>query len=109
MEQKQNLYEKVKFVIGDNFITIEETGHLTDRELCQLTDFLVIDKDIQQVDTITILVNSDRATEIEKHLKSCQFQFHDEKVFVRFDLSKMVDEAGSFYYEIAERYPCGTF
>ncbi|MCA1012748.1 GNAT family N-acetyltransferase [Halobacillus halophilus] len=96
MDQKQNLYEKVKFVIGDNFITIEETGRLTDQELCQLTDLLVSDKDIQQEDNLTILVNSARSAEVEKYLESCQFKFHDERIFVRFDLSRMGDEAAVF-------------
>ncbi|MGP4076234.1 GNAT family N-acetyltransferase [Halobacillus sp. K22] len=96
MEQKQNLYKKVKFVTGENFITIEETGHLTEREFCQLTDFLVKDKNIQQADHLTILVNSDRSKEIEKHLKSHLFQFHDEKTFVRFQLKEEVKEAEAF-------------
>jgi|GEM_PF-3509682 len=109
MGQKQNLYEKIKFVIGDNFITIEETGHLTDQDLCQLTDLLVTDKDIQQVDNLTILVNSDRSTEVQKYLNSCQFQIHDEKIFVRFDLSKMVDEAVVFTTKSLREIPVEHF
>ncbi|WP_052158704.1 GNAT family N-acetyltransferase [Halobacillus sp. BBL2006] len=96
MGGKERLYEKVKFVEGENFVTIEEAHRLNADEMMNLADCLVEDERIQEAEHLTILLNDSFPLEVAKHLERLQFKLHDENVFVRCDLSHLNEPKNRF-------------
>jgi hypothetical protein len=93
---KEDLYESVKFVRGENFITVEETGLLTGEEVKRLADELVKDPNLQHVDHLTLLVHSELKAEVGHQLAYRGFSLHDEVYFVRCDLEQKRNDRGPF-------------
>lgn len=93
---KERLYGCVKFVRGENFITIEETGRLSGDEVKRLADQLVKDPDVQQVKHLKLLVDSKLKAEVGSHLSDRGFSLYDEVYFVRCDLEKKQNDRGPF-------------
>ncbi|WP_430786698.1 GNAT family N-acetyltransferase [Virgibacillus flavescens] len=93
MEEEQltkiALYGKVKFVEGENFVTIEDTKHLSDQEMLKLIDYLVDEPYINHFQNVTILASDKFNTEVSTHLADCGFELHDENVTVQ---KRLVDE-----------------
>lgn len=79
----ERLYEKVKFVEGENFVTIEDTRHLTDEELQSLSLIFLKDSKFAGVKNRTILVPSTFKEETTEYIKDLGFKHHDDVYFVR--------------------------
>lgn len=96
---KNRLYEKVKFVEGENFVTIEETRNLTDEELQSLSLKFAEDPKYDGVKNRTILVPSTFQEETIKYIKALGFKHHDDVCFVRCDLDEVskVDGEAQFF------------
>lgn len=90
--KKERLYEKVKFVEGENFVTVENTHHLSSEEVLMLAEELVKDERIQKVDHLTILLRDSFSKQVGKHLENLQFKLHDESIFVCCDLQQLEPE-----------------
>ncbi|WP_394219290.1 GNAT family N-acetyltransferase [Halobacillus trueperi] len=88
------LYEKVKFVEGENFVTIEETRDLTNEEMQSLALKFVRDPKYDGVKNRTILVSSTFKEETTQYIKGLGFKHHDDVYFVRCGLDEigMVNE-----------------
>lgn len=86
---KKDLYNRVKFVEGENFVTIEETKRLSEAELLKLTEFLLADPQVQSVDHLTLLIDSECSETVDRYLVNHHFTLLEEQVFVRCDLSSM--------------------
>ncbi|WLR48761.1 hypothetical protein LC065_06150 [Halobacillus litoralis] len=98
---QDRLYEKVKFVEGENFVTIEDTRDLTDEELQSLAFKFVKDPTYDGVENRTILVPSTFKEETTGYIKGLGFKQHDEVYFFRCDLGEvgeMVGEAQCFEF-----------
>lgn len=85
----ESLYEKVKFVEGENFVTIEDTGLLTDEELQSLAGKFVRDAKYDGVRNRTILIPSTFQGETVFYIKDLGFKHHDEVYFVRCELDEL--------------------
>jgi hypothetical protein len=96
MDGKEKLYKKVKFVDGENFVTIEDTHQLNADEVMNLADFLVADERIQKAEHLTILLNNSFPVEVAKHLEGLQFELHDENVFFRCNLNHLNEPKNRF-------------
>ncbi|MGI8313564.1 GNAT family N-acetyltransferase [Halobacillus mangrovi] len=90
--KKERLYEKVKFVQGENFVTIEDTHQLSAEEVLMLAEELVKDERIQKVDHLTILVQNSFPAQVGTLLENLQFKLHDESIFFRCDLQHIEPE-----------------
>ncbi|WP_371018906.1 GNAT family N-acetyltransferase [Pseudalkalibacillus sp. JSM 102089] len=84
-----DLYEKVKFVEGETFLTIEETKNLTHSEMVELIDHMRIDPSIRSVKNVIVLVNSKFNSEIDALLENNGFELRDENITVRRDLDNI--------------------
>lgn len=82
MEAKIALYAKVKFVEGENFITIEDTGNLTNDEMKKLITHLADEPYINEFPNVTILASSKFNNEVNSHLIHAGFEMHDENITV---------------------------
>ncbi|WP_198162708.1 GNAT family N-acetyltransferase [Halobacillus mangrovi] len=90
--KKERLYEKVKFVEGENFVTVEDTHQLSSDEVLMLAEELVKDERIQKVDHLTILLEDSLAAQVGNRLENLQFKLRDQSVFVRCDLQQVEPE-----------------
>ena len=89
LSKRMDLYEKVKFVEGETFLTIEETKNLTHSEMEELIDHMRIDPSIRSVKNVIVLVNSKFNSEIESLLESNDFELREENITVRKDLDNI--------------------
>ncbi|MCA0971208.1 GNAT family N-acetyltransferase [Halobacillus litoralis] len=83
------VYEKVKFVEGENFITVEDTAALTEAEMRAFISRFTNDERMNEVDHLSILLDESFSADIEKELQAHGFVLHDESVFVRRDLTTL--------------------
>ncbi|GEN53367.1 GNAT family N-acetyltransferase [Halobacillus faecis] len=88
------LYEKVKFVEGENFVTIENTQDLTDEELQSLALTFVEDSTYDEVKNRTILVPSTFKEKTKGYIKGLGYKQHDEVYFVRCHLDEVGEGIG---------------
>ncbi|MGR9048313.1 GNAT family N-acetyltransferase [Halobacillus faecis] len=98
---KDRLYKKVKFVEGENFVTIEDTRDLTDEELQLLALKILKDPTFDGVKNLTILVPSTFKEETTGYIKGLGFKQHDEVYFFRCDLGEVgkgIEEAQCFEF-----------
>lgn len=84
----KNLYNAVKFVKGEGFVTIEETGALSDGELMDLSNQFIRDAEFKYLDNLTILVPSTFHEETKSYIRKLGFKGHDEVCFVKLNLQK---------------------
>ncbi|MFQ3545311.1 GrpB family protein [Halobacillus rhizosphaerae] len=84
---KLDLYQKVKFVEGENFVTIEETKHLTTEELPELIHHLAEDPILKKVNHLSIVVKHPYSSSIEECMKKHGFSHHDTMITVKKDLA----------------------
>lgn len=96
MEINHPIYEKVKFVEGENFITIEETEHLSGNEISELIETISQDSNIFRVSHVSLLVTDPPSTKVGNSLSKHLFKLHDELVFYRHNL-RVIDQAESGY------------
>ncbi|MGP4059339.1 GNAT family N-acetyltransferase [Halobacillus sp. H74] len=89
MKSKEELYEAVKFVEGENSVTIEETHNLTSTELVKLTDSVIEHPNYKNLKSLTILLNDSFPDEVERHLYNRNFKCHDELLFVKKDFKNL--------------------
>jgi RimJ/RimL family protein N-acetyltransferase len=80
------LYNTVKFVKGEGFVTIEGIGTLSDCELMDLSNRFVRDPAFKGLKHLTILLPEKFGEVARNHLKNLEFKPHDEVYFVRRDL-----------------------
>ncbi|UOR11043.1 GNAT family N-acetyltransferase [Halobacillus amylolyticus] len=97
---KAKLYEKVKFVEGENFTTVEETKHLSQEEFLQLIEYLGKDERLKKAGTLSILVQSPHHIDkIDRELIDAGFMLHDVTVTVKRDLSNLsLAETGAYRF-----------
>ncbi|SFK41246.1 Acetyltransferase (GNAT) domain-containing protein [Halobacillus dabanensis] len=93
----KNLYNSVKFVIGEGFVTIEETGTLSDCELMELSNQFVRDPNFKEVKNLTLLVPAKFGKGARNYIKNRGFKPHDEVYFVQKDLQKGWKECGHLF------------
>lgn len=84
----KNLYNAVKFVKGEGFVTLEETGTLSDCELMELSNQFVRDPDFKDVKNLTILLPAKFGKVARNYIKNLGFKPHDEVYFLQKDLQK---------------------
>ncbi|MBA2175074.1 GNAT family N-acetyltransferase [Halobacillus locisalis] len=83
------IYDKVKFVEGEKFITIEETGGLTEDEMLELIRQLNEDERMNEVPHLSLLLADHFSEAVEDRLGDEGFVLHDELMFVERDLVNM--------------------
>lgn len=83
------VYEKVKFVRGAHFVTVEEGERLSESEMKELITRLSKDKQLKEVDHLSIMLDHKFSRAVEEQLVKNRFQLHDELVFVQRDLSDL--------------------
>lgn len=83
------IYDKVKFVEGEKFITIEETGGLTEVEMIELIRQLDRDERMNQVQHLSILLADHFSEKVDERLVGEGFALHDELIFVERDLESL--------------------
>ncbi|MBH0230416.1 GNAT family N-acetyltransferase [Halobacillus yeomjeoni] len=92
---KENLYQKVKKVEGEKFITIEDTESLSTEEFYKFIKSLLREVPLN-IEHLTILLGSEFPSEVEDLLSDNQFEKHDETVFYHCDLNQVQNKGGSF-------------
>lgn len=96
---KQEIYQKVKFISGTNFLTVEDTKNLSPAEITDFINYILHDPAYLQTSKLNILLNSKFPNEIEEILLSNQFQLHDEIVFFHKVLDDMNDLKSTFRFK----------
>ncbi|UOQ95267.1 GNAT family N-acetyltransferase [Halobacillus shinanisalinarum] len=87
---KFKLYEKVKFVEGEKFTTVEETTQLSQEEFLRLIAYLEKDERLKKAGTLSILVPSSHHTDkLNTKLVEAGFVLDDMTVIVKRDLSDL--------------------
>ncbi|MCA1057642.1 GNAT family N-acetyltransferase [Rossellomorea aquimaris] len=86
-----DLMERVKFVRGENFVTIENTKSLSNQELIELIPYMMGQSFIKTCESVNILVDSQSSEEVDSLLKEYEFTLHDENVTVY----KVLDESSN--------------
>ncbi|WP_077325017.1 hypothetical protein [Virgibacillus siamensis] len=88
-QSKDQLYEKIKIVKGDNFVTIEDTKNLSEHEFISLvTDFLN-QPAIKNTRHVSILIASKFSDNADEFLLDNGFRLHDENVTVWMELDNL--------------------
>lgn len=99
------VYDKVKFVEGEQYVTVEDTRHLTSQEVKNLVTYLLNDSAFHSK-AMTLLVHHKFSEGIESFLTDRGFQLHDENVMVKKVLSEEAQTAVYFdtasLHEISE-------
>ncbi|TGB02777.1 GNAT family N-acetyltransferase [Halobacillus salinus] len=103
------IYEKVKFVEGENFITIEEGDQLSEQEMKELIDQAAQDDSFRKVDHLTILLDDTFSTEREVQLQAHGFRRHDEVIFVSRDLRQLPEWTEVYEMKSLREIPKETF
>ncbi|SDZ99040.1 GrpB domain, predicted nucleotidyltransferase, UPF0157 family [Thalassobacillus cyri] len=99
------VYDKVKFVEGEQYVTVEDTRHLTDEELKTFVKHLLKDPAFHYKE-MTLLIPNKFEAEVESFLTDHGFRLHDENVMVKKALNHDTQTAVYFdtasLHEIAE-------
>ncbi|GGC95397.1 hypothetical protein GCM10007216_27690 [Thalassobacillus devorans] len=95
LAERLEIYDKVKFVEGEEYVTVEDTRHLTDQEMKDLITHLLNDPAFHSKD-MTLLVHHKFSEEIEVYLTEHRFQMLDENVMVKKLLTQETAEAAYF-------------
>lgn len=77
------IYEKVKIVEGENFVTIEDTKNLEEEEMVEFVHHFMDDLAFANVPSMNVLVNSHFSGVIDRVLEDDGFELHDHVVMVR--------------------------
>ena len=85
--------DKIKIVEGINFVTIENTLHLTGNELVNVFSELLNKPFIMNTENVNIHINSKYGNDVEAILKNNGFKFHDERITV---YKNLMNEAVKF-------------
>ncbi|WP_085506569.1 GNAT family N-acetyltransferase [Thalassobacillus devorans] len=101
LAERLDMYDKVKFVEGEQYVTVEDTSKLTDEEMKGLVKHLLNDPAFHSKDR-ALLVHHKFSEGIEEFLTEHGFQLHDENITVKKLLSEKVTPAD--YFEIASLY-----
>ncbi|RWZ58804.1 GNAT family N-acetyltransferase [Halobacillus fulvus] len=96
MTDKKLLYEKVKWVEGENFITIEDASGLTEHEFEMLASGLAQEQEERQIKSLSILLSPTQSERVVKILENYHFTLHDERVIFRNDLQEGCEGAGEY-------------
>jgi hypothetical protein len=99
LSEKIYLYEKVKFVKGANFVTVENTKELSVEEMLDLIYYLLQDSMFEKLTYLNILVHSKFPGNVEEYLQKNEFHLHDELVMVYKDLSEKIDVLSRFTFK----------
>ncbi|WP_051353251.1 GNAT family N-acetyltransferase [Thalassobacillus devorans] len=76
------VYDKVKFVEGEQYVTVEDTRDLTDQEMKNLVTHLQKDPSFDSKE-MTLLIPNKFNVNIESFLTNHGFRLHDENVMVK--------------------------
>jgi hypothetical protein len=99
---RSNIYRKVKFVVGENFVTIEDTNYLTENEMKQFIDFILEDSMFNNKKFINVLVHRKFSRHIDQLLMRKGFYLHDEFVMVYKSLKNHCAETSPFTFKSLE-------
>ncbi|QTM98798.1 hypothetical protein ERJ70_05495 [Sediminibacillus dalangtanensis] len=87
----ESLFNNVKYLQGTDYLTIEGTEDLTDRQLQRLIQLLADHPEFRKIPTITILVEGTISEHMENILRSRSFHLHDEVVFYQRRLEDLIN------------------
>ncbi|MBP3041799.1 GNAT family N-acetyltransferase [Bacillaceae bacterium Marseille-Q3522] len=99
LSKQQTLYNTVKFVSGENFITIEDTALLETENMVELLRFLMQDPQIKAAPNLSILVNEKFPKQVGSFLLNNGFRFTDERINVYKKLSTVSYEKTDFRFQ----------
>ncbi|MFC4558216.1 GNAT family N-acetyltransferase [Virgibacillus kekensis] len=77
-----SIYEKVKILEGENFVTVEDTKALSPAELQSFIEHFIEDLAFDAIPNINILINSKFPPEVDVVLSKNGFTLHDEVINV---------------------------
>ncbi|OAT81894.1 hypothetical protein A6P54_10290 [Bacillus sp. MKU004] len=114
MDRKQShnvsdLMAKIKLVKGENFVTIEHTSSLTDRELMELIPYLIKQPFIQTSKNVNILVDRNVSKKAASLLEEYEFKLHDENITVRKVLDESAEVEDGFVLKDLYELPLAEF
>ncbi|WP_257350947.1 hypothetical protein [Pseudalkalibacillus decolorationis] len=92
-DKSLDLYNKVKVVNGEKFVTIEDTNKLTTEEMKELISNIIEEPAYVNIPNVNIKVNDKFPDEIDQFLRAHEFDVHDEIVTVHKKLEKEVVES----------------
>ncbi|UOQ45168.1 GNAT family N-acetyltransferase [Halobacillus salinarum] len=78
----------MKFVKGENFITIEDLERLTAYELRAFIKIAAKDPELNKVGHLSLLIRDDFPQDIDRKLMDSGFSVHDTLIFVRKELAE---------------------
>ncbi|WP_407270795.1 GNAT family N-acetyltransferase [Radiobacillus sp. PE A8.2] len=77
---QDQLYEKVKIVVGEKFATIENTKVLTEEELLAIIASYANHPAYKELPNLSILVNDKFSSRVDQFSQQHHFQLHDELI-----------------------------
>jgi hypothetical protein len=86
LQHISDIYKGIKIVKGVNFVTIENTKFLTNKELLNLIPDLMAASLLNHTHNVSILVESKFDTDVDWLLKKYGFEMHDEIITVHKNL-----------------------
>ncbi|WP_270181385.1 GrpB family protein [Alkalihalobacillus sp. CinArs1] len=95
LSRRYDLYEKVKIVTGEKFVTIEELDHASENEVEELVANVLSDPAFKEKETLNIVCSGE---EICSFLVEEGFVLHDETVQVTHDLQMEITESSPFTF-----------
>ncbi|MBM7587764.1 hypothetical protein JOC86_004338 [Bacillus pakistanensis] len=106
---RSNIYQKVKSIVGENFVTFEDTKYLTENEMKQFIDYILEDSMFSNKKFINVLVHRKFSRHIDQLLIGEGFYLHDEFIMVYKDLKNHFAETSPFTFKSLELISEGEF
>ncbi|WP_102029204.1 GNAT family N-acetyltransferase [Salirhabdus sp. Marseille-P4669] len=97
--KRDYLYEKVKWIKGYDFITIENTKELSEEEVLLFLKCLREDTSMRKYNNVHILIDDKFSNQVDQELLSQAFVLHDETVMVYKDLEHLSNDPLHFQYK----------
>lgn len=96
LSRRYDLYEKVKIVKGEKFVTFEELHHLSELEMKEFVYVILNDPELLNTATLNVVISDQK--DAYKDLIDAGFLLHDETVQVTHNLETQIERTTRYTF-----------
>ncbi|WP_053220252.1 GNAT family N-acetyltransferase [Virgibacillus senegalensis] len=92
----ESLFNQVKCLQGDDYLTIEETGNLTEEQMKRIVKILSDHPEYRKIPVVTILTEGNLSADLGRCMRDGGFQLQDEVIMYYRSLDDLPDIPSAF-------------